>query len=242
MYILAVDTSALSGSAALLYNGRIISESYVNTGLTHSQTLFCLIDSCLKNAEITFEQIDYLAVCAGPGSFTGIRIGISAVKGLCFMKNLPCFPVSTLEAIASCGEIEGFIICPVMDARCSQVYNALFKRENGELKRLVPDSPKTLSELCAELRKYKDEKILLLGDGTDVTADFFRKNGIEFTLFPEIYKYQRASGVAIAAYRMYNSGVKPIDAGAVQPEYLRLSQAERERKKTEENKNDSNKQ
>ena len=171
MVILGVDTSAVAAGAAIIKDGKLISETYINTGLTHSQTMLTLIDSALNAVDMSIDDVDAFAVSSGPGSFTGIRIGVSAVKGLCFAKNKPCFAVSTLEALANCADIDGFIICPVMDARCMQVYTALFEKTDGEIKRVTEDAPKTLEELSAELQEI-NKKILLIGDGADISISF----------------------------------------------------------------------
>ena len=241
MLILGIDTSAVAASAAVVRDGKVLSEAYVNIGLTHSQTIMCLIDTALKNAELSFDNIDIVAVSSGPGSFTGIRIGVSAVKGLCFASDKPCIAVSTLEALAVCADIDGFIICPVMDARCMQVYCALFENADGELKRVREDAPETLEELYEELKNI-GKKVLLIGDGSDISYKFLLEKGIDVRKFPENFKYQHASGVAIAAFKKYNSGEKTISAEELVPSYLRMSQAERELKKSGDEKNDSIKQ
>lgn len=232
MLILGVDTSAVSASAALLKDGKIISESYINTGLTHSQTLMCLIDTCFSNADLTFSDVDAVAVAAGPGSFTGIRIGVSAVKGLCFADKKPCYAVSTLEAMANCADVDSFLLCPVMDARCSQVYTAMFEKRGEDIVRLSDDAPLTLEELSEKLPK-NGEKVLLIGDGADISYEFLQEKGVNVRKFSEVFKYQHASGVAITAFRNYNRGVEGESADLLNPSYLRLSQAERELKKRE---------
>lgn len=241
MKILGIETSAVSAGAAIVADGKLIGETYLNTGLTHSQTVMCLVDSVLNNCNLNFSDIDAVAVAAGPGSFTGVRIGVSAVKGLCFTEDLPCFPVSTLEAMANSVDSEECIICPVMDARCMQVYTALFRKNNAELERLIDDKPMTLQELSVLLADY-DEKIILIGDGTEPAYKFLSDKIHNISKFSEIFRYQRASGVAITAYRKYNSGVSSVSADSLQPVYLRLSQAERELNKTGVNKNDCIKQ
>ncbi len=241
MYILGVESSAVSASAALLKDGKLIGETYINAGLTHSQTLMTLIDSTLKNAGITFKEVDIVAVAYGPGSFTGIRIGVSAVKGLCFVNNTPCYGISTLEGLANCADIESFIICPVMDARCMQVYTALFEKQNGEIVRLTDDTPMKLEELAETLKKY-DKKILLLGDGADIAYKFLSEKCENVYVFSEVFKYQHACGIATAAQKKYNKGISPVNSEELLPVYLRLSQAERELKSREMLKNDSNKQ
>ena len=231
MIILGVDTSAVAAGAAIVRDGKLISETYINTGLTHSQTMLTLIDSALGMADMSIDDIDAFAVSSGPGSFTGIRIGVSAIKGLCFAKNKPCFAVSTLEALANCADIDGFVICPVMDARCMQVYTALFEKADGEIKRIAEDSPKTLEELSEELLKI-GKKVLLIGDGADISYKFLAEKGLDVRKFSEIFKFQHASGVAITAYRNYNRGEEAVSADNLVPSYLRLSQAERELKKS----------
>lgn len=228
MLILAVESSAVAAGAALLRDGRLISESFVNVGLTHSQTLLTLVDTCLSNAGLTVKDVDIFACADGPGSFTGIRIGVSTVKGLAFAENKPVYGISTLEAMAYSAAVEDCVVCPVMDARCHQVYTAQFETKDGVPVRLTEDVPLKLDELERVLVGM-NKKILFLGDGTDVAVDYFRSKEIRFAVFPEIFRYQHASGVAFAAWRRYNNGEKPIDSAVLQPSYLRLSQAERER-------------
>lgn len=226
MYILSVDTSAVSAGAALLKDGKIICETYVNIDFTHSLTTASLIDYVLKLSGLALDNIDYLAVSAGPGSFTGIRIGVATVKGLCFTNKKKCFAVSTLEALAHSADIDDCVICPVMDARRMQVYTALFEKVNGDIVRISDDAPKSLEELSNELKKLK-KKVILIGDGCDAAYEFLSCNNIDVRKFSEVFKFQHASGVAIAAFRNYNRGVKPVDAEFLRPFYLRLPQAER---------------
>lgn len=233
MYILGIETSAVSAGAAIVKDGKVISESFLNIGLTHSETLMPLIDTCLKNANLTIKDMDAFAVSKGPGSFTGIRIGISAVKGLCFGVKKPVYGISTLEAMARSAAVADYLICPVMDARCMQVYTALFRFENGSLERLTEDAPMKLDELYEKLRA-EEKKILFIGDGTDLANQYFSdKTDVKYCVFPEIFKFQHAGGVAIAAYLRYNEGDMGEDAEKMLPSYLRLSQAERERNKGE---------
>lgn len=232
MKILGIETSAVSAGAAIVSDGKLIGETYINTGLTHSQTVMCLIDTVLSNCMLNFSDIDAVAVAAGPGSFTGIRIGVSAVKGLCFTENKPCIPVSTLEAMANAAELEDCIICPVMDARCMQVYTSQFVRTEEGIVRLADDKPLTLQELSDVLLQY-DKKIVLIGDGSEISYRFLTEKGINAVKFSEIFRFQRASGVAITAYRNYNKDNTMISAEELQPVYLRLSQAEREKNKKE---------
>ena len=228
MYILAVETSAVAASAALLKDSALVSESFVNIGLTHSQTLMTLVDTCLSNAGVTVKDVDIFACANGPGSFTGIRIGVSAVKGLAFTDDKPVYGISTLEAMAYSAAVEGYVICPVMDARCHQVYTAQFEAENGKIKRLTADEPLKLEELEERLKAI-GKKVLFLGDGTGVALKYFENTDVDFTVFPEIYKYQHAGAVAFAAFVRYNNGEAPLSGAGLLPSYLRLSQAERER-------------
>ena len=235
MVILGVETSAVAAGAAVLRDGKLVGECYLNAGLTHSQTLMTLIDSALSLTGLTVGDVDAFAVAHGPGSFTGIRIGVSAVKGLSFPRKTPCYGISTLEALAHCADAEDCVICPVMDARCQQVYTALFRKENGETTRLTEDEPLLLPELAQKLKPYT-EKILLIGDGTEVAWKYLSASFGNLSKFSEIYRFQHASGVAIAAWKRYNKGIAPCGGEELQPVYLRLSQAERELKKKNENK------
>ena len=164
MKILALETSAKSVSTAVVENGAPLAYAYQCTGLTHSRTLMPMVDAMLKNAELTLGDMDAVAVAAGPGSFTGLRIGIAAVKGLAWAADKPCFGVSTLEAMAqNLAHMDGLLVC-AMDARRNQVYNALFEAKNGVLTRLMPDRAIAVTELAEELRG-ETRRLLVLGDG-----------------------------------------------------------------------------
>ncbi len=231
MTVLGIDTSAVSCGAAVLRDGKIISDVYLNVGLTHSQTLMAAVDSSLKNCGLTLGDIDIIAVAAGPGSFTGIRIGVSAVKGMAFERHIPVYGVSTLEALAGAVRRKNCTICPVMDARCSQVYTALFSFDGKNTVRLCRDEPLKLEELKEKLSAYP-RPVVFVGDGAGVAEKYFGNcDGIEY--FSELFAFQHGSGVAFAAYMMYNNGVEPVDGDDLFPMYLRLSQAERERKSKE---------
>ena len=162
MKILALETSAKSVSTAVVENGAPLAYAYQCTGLTHSRTLMPMVDAMLKNAELTLGDMDAVAVAAGPGSFTGLRIGIAAVKGLAWAADKPCFGVSTLEAMAqNLAHMDGLLVC-AMDARRNQVYNALFEAKNGILTRLTPDRAIAVAELAEELRG-ETRRLLVLG-------------------------------------------------------------------------------
>ncbi len=223
MLILAFESSAKAASAALLKDGRLISQYSQCSGLTHSRTLLPMGEDMLKNAEMKLGDVDLIAVAHGPGSFTGIRIGVSMVKGLAWAADKPCVGVSTLEALAWHGIAAGGYVCPVMDARRSQVYNAIFKIENACPVRVTEDRPIALEELAGEIRSLS-APVFLVGDGAELTYKYLKEQGLECTIAPENLRWQSAWGVAMAA-----QDKEPGDADALLPVYLRLSQAERER-------------
>ena len=226
MLILAFETSAKAASVALTENGKLLGESYQNTGLTHSQTLMVMAEDVLKQCGKTAADVDAVAVAEGPGSFTGVRIGVAAAKGFAWGKEIPCYGVSTLEAMAeSLGAFEGYV-CPCMDARRSQVYNALFLAENGKLIRVAEDRAIALAELKEEL-KFTEKTIFLVGDGANLCYNTLKEDVTNLVLPPEHRIHQRAVGVAILAQRMADAGAAP-SGGELTPNYLRLSQAERE--------------
>ena len=235
MLILAFETSAKAASAALLEDGKLLGESYQNTGLTHSQTLMVMAENLLSQCGKTVEDVTAVAVAAGPGSFTGVRIGVAAAKGFAWGREIPCYGVSTLEAMAlSLGVYQGYV-CPCMDARRSQVYNALFYVNQGVPERVSEDRAISLAELGTELKSLK-EPIFLVGDGSNLCYNTLLESVPNLVLPPEHRMHQRASGVALAARKQVEVG-DPGDANALTPNYLRLSQAERERAermKTEE--------
>ena len=225
MLILGIESSAKAASAALYRDGELLAECYQRSALTHSRTLLPMIRDMLNNTDIKDESIDAVAVAQGPGSFTGIRIGVSTAKGLCWGLSKPAIGVSTLEAMAQLALFvpEETVVCPAMDARRSQVYNALFEIRNGTLVRLTEDRPISAEALAQELSTL-GRSVWVMGDGWKLCADALGKAGVPFTVAPETVRYQRASGVCLAA-----AGKTPVDAQELLPEYLRLSQAERER-------------
>lgn len=226
--ILAVDTSAKPVSCAIAQDQHILGTFYANNGLTHSQTLMPMIEQLLSITNLTIDQLDAVAVNAGPGSFTGVRIGVSSVKGIAFTHNTPCVSVSTLEAMAyQIAATPGTIICGAMDARCQQVYSALFLLdEAGELVRLTDDAALSLTEL-ETLLKQQNRPIILVGDGSELCYKTLKEAVPNLTLAPASVRYQNASGTALVAVNKFNSGEK-VAAEALLPEYLRLPQAERE--------------
>lgn len=226
--ILGVDTSAKTVSCALSVDDRLVASYFADTGLTHSQTLMPMIQSLLETAGLTVDQLDAVAVNAGPGSFTGVRIGVSAVKGIAFAHNIPCISVSTLESMAYplsvCGDT---VICGVMDARCQQVYTALFRKEtpDGDVIRMSEDEAISLDELEQRLLAL-GKPILLVGDGSTLCYERFRAT-LPVQLASATVRYQSAAGTVGAALVKLRRG-ETVDAAALLPAYLRLPQAERE--------------
>lgn len=226
--VLAVESSAGPASCALLRveEGRetLLCSASVNTRLTHSQTLMPMIEDMLRNAGLSLEAVDALAVAVGPGSFTGVRIGVAAVKGLAFPKDLPCVAVSTLEAMAY--RFEGLpMTCDIltaMDARCRQVYTALFSVKDGVLTRETPDEALTLDELSQRLAE-RNRVTVVVGDGAALCCAEMP----QLTLAPAGQRDQSAVGVARAAVPRLASG-DAMSGDTLLPVYLRLPQAERE--------------
>ncbi len=226
MKILAIDTSAVTASAAIVEDGALITATELRSKMTHSQTILPMVEDMLKNAALTLKDIDAAAVNVGPGSFTGVRIGVAAVKGFCFADNLPCVAVSTLESMAYnfVGLPEKHTVCAVMDARCAQVYTAMF--EVGEtVTRLSPDEAISIEELGNRLRN-SGKTVILVGDGAKLCYTALEKLVPNLCLAPDHLRYQNAVGVALAAF----SKEERCSADALQPVYLRLPQAERELK------------
>ena len=211
----------------MVENGAVLCSAYQNTGLTHSRTLMPLVDSMLHSAGLTMDHIGLIAVAHGPGSFTGLRIGVSAAKGLAWAKELPCCGVSTLLAMAqNLRHMNATIVC-AMDARRNQIYNAVFRAENGHLLRLTEDRAIGLDVLREELENDETEKIIV-GDGAHLCYHYLEQAGISCRLAPSALQMQNAIGVALAAEEAAARG-ETVSAHQLTPVYLRLSQAERER-------------
>ncbi len=226
MLLLSVDSSAITASAALTDGERIVNYELLNKGLTHSETLLPLIEKVMEGH--SFKELDAIAVTAGPGSFTGVRIGVATVKGLAFADGIPCIPVSTLEAIAYNFTNENAVICAVMDARRMQFYNALFRAENGKITRLCEDRAISADDLKKELLQY--DRVIMAGDGARLCLESLELKNAVLADGDKIY--QNGAGVSSAA-----QGKPLIKAEKLRPFYLRPSQAERELKlKKEKNK------
>jgi tRNA threonylcarbamoyladenosine biosynthesis protein TsaB len=226
MKILSLDSTAIVSTVAITENEKLLAQFSINNGNTHSETLLPMIEACLKVLKLSVNDIDLFACSAGPGSFTGVRIGAATIKGIAFDKNKPCAPISSLEALAHNLLYAEGIVCPVMNARRSQLYNALFLCENGKLTRICEDRLISVFDLEEELRKYTDKKIYLCGDGYDIAKGAFTKIETENT--PLIHQYQNAYSVALCALEASKQDLLTTDI-ELSPVYLRASQAERER-------------
>lgn len=228
MKILAIDSSSKPASASVVNDGKVLSEVFVNNGLTHSRTLMPVIKSVLDHSETSLEEIDLCAVVTGPGSFTGVRIGVAAVKGICFDLNIPCVGISTLEAMAyNLACVRGYV-CAVMDARCSQVYTATFKC-GSSVERITQDRAISIDELIKHFSEL-DGDVYILGDGASLVysklvAD---ENVNNVVLVNENNRYQKSSSAALCAAEMGDDSYVLSDE--LVPVYLRLPQAERELK------------
>ncbi len=232
MLILALDSTAVAASVALCDGEKMLANYTINLGNTHSETLLPMVEAVMKAAHITAADIDLFAASVGPGSFTGVRIGAATIKGLAFGKEKPCIGVSTLEALAY--NLIGFdgIACPVMNARRSQVYTALFEvNANCELRRLTPDKAISIQELETELLT-QIRPVYFAGDGYEIAREGFSRFTAPET--PAILIPQNAYSVAMCALKQYGEGVRTTDL-ELSPVYLRLSQAERERAEKEKN-------
>ncbi|MBR4910678.1 MAG: tRNA (adenosine(37)-N6)-threonylcarbamoyltransferase complex dimerization subunit type 1 TsaB [Clostridia bacterium] len=231
MRILAMECSASPVSAAVICDGKVIGFSYSNIKLTHSQTLFPIIKSTLDSCKLAFRDIDAVSVSVGPGSFTGLRIGISSAKGLAEPKGLKCVGVSTLLAAAYMFLGGDAVICPVIDARRGQVYNAVFDVCGKKVSRITDDRALMIEDLkneLAALREKTDKRIILCCDAANAVFDSVKDIG-GIRIAPESLLYQTAVGVGLYANAAVISG-EWTDAAGLEPVYLKLPQAERELK------------
>lgn len=232
MLILGIESSAKAASVALWKDGELLAENFQRTGLTHSRTLLPMAEDLLGNAELTIHDVDCVAVAEGPGSFTGVRIGVATMKGLCWGADKKAVGVSTLEAMSYLAlAAENEIVCCVMDARRAQVYGALFEMREGKPCRLTEDRAIAAAELAAEV-KAMGRRAYVLGDGWAVFEKELQAQAVPCRIAPEGQRWQRAWGVCLAAAEK-----EARSAGDVLPVYLRLSQAERERLEREKKTN-----
>lgn len=224
MKILAIDSTANTSTVAVLEDETLLSLYTVNTKNTHSETLLPMVKNVLEALRISVEDIDAFAVSEGPGSFTGVRIGVATVKGLTFGKNKKCVGVSTIEALAA--NLEGFdgIICPIMNARRGQVYTGAFL--NGE--RILVDKCMMLDNLLEHLQSEYNKPIYFVGDGYSLIDNEEMRNKYSIMSTPEMLRYQNAYSVGKVAYKKLLNGEYTSDE-ELRVEYLRKPQAERER-------------
>ena len=226
MTILAMDTSAKAASVCLASEDKIIGEFFINTSLTHSQTLVPMVEQLCKQSDVPMENIEAVAINAGPGSFTGVRIGVAAAKGIAFQQNLPCVSVSTLESMAYNMLGSDCVVCALMDARCSQVYNAMFRVKRESVERLCDDRAISMTDLKLDLQKYTD-KVVFVGDGAHIAFKSLENSLENVFLAPMIRITQTAASVACAAFKQINEG-NTLTPAELMPVYLRLPQAQRE--------------
>jgi tRNA threonylcarbamoyladenosine biosynthesis protein TsaB len=228
MLILALDTMSLTASAALWRDEVIVAQYFLNSGHTHSTTLLPMIKHMMETSGVSLDDVDLLACAVGPGSFTGIRIGIATLKGLCVGKNISCVGVSSLEAMAyGMRGVDG-IVCPVINARRTQFYSSLFRVKNGLVSRLSEDDIVMGADLDSVLSPY-DEAVYLVGDGYGAAREFITHKHLKYT--PELYRWPTAFAVADAAAKIWNdaSDKSVFTQDSISPVYLRKTQAERER-------------
>ena len=234
MMILALESSATACSVALTRDGNVVAQAFQHSGLTHSRTLLPMVDNVLNSCGESMEYVDVVAVAAGPGSFTGLRIGVATAKGLAWPEDKDCAACSTLESMAwPLAHMKGKLIVCAMDARRSQVYNALFLATGDGLERLSEDRAISLADLAEEVKKYENEKIVV-GDGAKLCYNTLSEMGLSLTLAPEHLRMQSGWGVARAAEELAKQG-KLIKGEALNAVYHRLSQAERERMEKQKN-------
>lgn len=221
MRILSFESSAVSASVCLTDDEKIIAQSYQNCGLTHSRTLLPMAESLLAGCDHSIDDIDAFAIATGPGSFTGLRIGVATVKGLAFATNKPCIGVSTLEAMAQTIYGDNLNICCVMDARAGQVYQAFFKRDGQTLIRLCEDRAIKLDELAGEIGETSQ---ILVGDGANLCYTKLIPICPNLKLAPEYLRYPSAYGVAKLALIGLNNGkgvcADELDAFYLRPPYI----------------------
>lgn len=228
MKIMAFDSTAKRASVAVLEDEKLLGECNVDNGLTQSELLLVMAENLLNNLKLNFSDIELYATSVGPGSFTGVRIGTALVKGLAFMRDIPCSAVSTLEALAE--NLSGLsgILVPCMDARRNETYAAIFKCEGGEIKRLTEDMALSIEKLGQMLKEYDSENIYLAGDGYEPVSAGLTKAGVVLSDTPHLLRGQSAYSVARVAKRKYDAGEYVSDT-ELKPTYLRVPQAERER-------------
>lgn len=232
MLIFGIDTCCMAATAALMEENRLIAQTVINHKKTHSQKMMPQVASMFDMAELTVEDVDYFAAAVGPGSFTGVRIGVATAKAMALAENKPCIAISTLEALANNSAVFDGILCPILDARRNQVYNALF-RGGSELQRLTEDRALALDALLEEL-KDGDEPVLFCGDGTLVYGEEIQERlGDRARFASPMQNMNLAASVTELAFAKAQKG-EVVSCHQLVPQYIRLSQAERERMEREQ--------
>lgn len=228
MITLAIDSSSQAGSVAVARDGNLLGEFFINNKTTHSQTILPMIDHLLSIVDLTINEIDVIAVTSGPGSFTGLRIGLATVKGLAYSRNIPCVVLSTLEALAFNVQNPEGLIVPVMDARRNQVYTACYQMSGTDFRTIVEPTTLMIAELELFLKEeHSDKRIVLVGDGAELCYNSMKNSLNNLEIAPEHLRHQRASSIICGAYQN-NHIDRLVCAQQIEPEYLRIPQAERE--------------
>lgn len=230
MKLIGIDSSGLVASVAIVEDGRLIAEYTINNKKTHSQTLLPMLDEIVKMAGIELQEVDAIAVAAGPGSFTGLRIGSATAKGLGLALKKPIVPVPTVDALAYNLYGVDALVCPIMDARRNQVYTGIYEYADGKTLTVLKDACAVPIEEIADALNAFDRKVIFVGDGVPVFAEQLKTlMKVEYSFAPEHLALQRGGSVAALGLRRFQEGISETPAEH-SPEYLRLSQAERERK------------
>lgn len=228
MITLAFDSTAKAASVAVVRDGKLLAVETMDNGLTQSELLLPMAEDMLSALRLSYDDISLLAAAVGPGSFTGVRIGVALVKGLAFGKNIPCASVSTIEALAeNLSGVDG-IVAPCMDARRGQVYTAIFRSSENGIERLTEDMAISHAELAEKLKAYPTDKIYLSGDGYEGAKAALCALGVKTESTPALLITENAASVAAVAERIYTRGGAVSDL-EIAPTYLRVPQAERER-------------
>lgn len=232
MKVLGLDSSGLVASVALVEDDNLLAEYTVNYKKTHSQTLLPMLDEIVKMIQLDMDTIDAVAVAAGPGSFTGLRIGSATAKGLGLALKKPMIPVPTLDALAYNIYDTDALICPIMDARRNQVYTGIYTCREGKLENRMEACALGIDELVEKLNQM-GRPVIFLGDGVAVYGGIIRKKAsAEVSFAPAHVNKQRASAVASLGISYFKEG-RQVTAADFRPDYLRKSQAEREREEKE---------
>lgn len=233
MLVFGIDTCCMAATAALMNDDIMVAQTVVNQNKTHSQIMMPQIEQMFKAAEVDPMLVDAYAAAVGPGSFTGVRIGVATAKAMAQGAGKPCIAVSTLEALAYSSKYFDGVIAPILDARRGQVYNALFSGGVDGLERLCPDRALSLDELLEEIKKM-DKKALFMGDATLVFRDRIEAVlGNKAVFAPKVVNLNLAGAVAEIGIEKLKTG-DTVEYGKLVPEYVRLSQAEREKLEREQ--------